>query len=141
MLGSLWGGKRKRHGWCGDPVKLSSGVGDPAPRDWTIPPFRILGPDHLFPSRNPLLPRKSVLPPITLIRIFTPSQYSRVSSQSTFVSALTLSPHSGCKLNSPWRGRPAVLITDAFSRHVLVSVAFGSQQSSAVGARVAVKVD
>jgi hypothetical protein len=59
----------------------------PAPRDRTIPPFRILGPDHLF---HPLLSRKSVSPPHFSDPNITPSQYSLVSSWSPSGSTFTL---------------------------------------------------
>jgi len=84
----------------------SQGVGDPAPRDRTIPPFRILGPDHLFPSRNPLLPRKSGLAskfhPLTLIRTLRPPNRGQQLAHNWF--NLYAVPSA-----APQRGRPAVL--------------------------------
>lgn len=120
-------GRKEKATWsCGDPDELKSGVGDPAPRDRTIPPFRILGPDHLFPTRLALLSRKSVSPPHFSDPNITPSQYSLVSSWSP--SGSTFTPASDPTNPLTTEAGPRCLYSRIF-RHVLVSVTIGSQHS------------
>ena len=144
MLGNLWGGKRKRHGVVG--TRSSSSLEWETPHLVTgpFPPFRILGPDHLFPTRLPLLSRKSVSPPHFSDPNIAPSQYSLVSSWSPSGSTFTLPASDPTKPLTTEAG-PRCLYSRIF-RHVLVSVTIGSQhsihflhQSSGVNARVAIK--